>query len=80
MPSATGSEWLSHVRATHLAEELGNRMSANMVMLGFFAGVTGVVARQALEEAVRNTVKPRTVELNLKALDIGFEEATGAKQ
>ena len=80
VPSATGSEWLRHIRATHLAEELGNRMSANMVMLGFFAGVTGVVARQALEEAVRNTVKPRTVELNLKALDIGFAEATGAKQ
>lgn len=71
-------QWLRHIPATRIAEELGNRMAANMVMLGFFAGCTDVVSREALEEAVRNTVRPRTVELNLRAVALGFERALTA--
>ena len=78
--SAARKGWLRHVPATRLAEELGNRIVANMVMLGFFGAVTSVVAREALEEAIRTTVRPKTVDLNLRAFDRGFEHATaGAK-
>ena len=76
--SATRKEWLRHIPATRLAEELGNRIVANMVMLGFFGAVTGVVAREALEEAVRTTVRPHTAELNLRAFATGFEHAAAA--
>ena len=78
--SSTRKGWLRHVPATRLAEELGNRMCANVVMLGFFAAVTGVVPREALEEAVRTTMRPRFVDLNLRAFAQGFEyAAVGAK-
>jgi 2-oxoglutarate ferredoxin oxidoreductase subunit gamma len=78
--SATRKEWLRHVPATRLAEELGSRIVANMVMLGFLCAATGVVSREALEEAIRTTVRPHTVDLNLRAFARGYEHAlTGAK-
>lgn len=60
---------------TRTAEGLGNRMAANVVMLGFLTGVTGVVSREAMEESVRTSVRPRFVELNLKAFARGYELA-----
>ena len=73
--SATGKEWLRHIPATRLAGELGNRMVANVIMLGFLSATTGVVRREALEEAIRTTVKPALLELNLKAFACGYEYA-----
>ena len=63
------------IPATHLAEELGRRIVANVVMLGFFAGITGLASREAMERALESTVKPRTLELNLKAFATGYERA-----
>ncbi len=63
------------VPCTRLAEELGNRIVANMVMLGFLGAVTGVVSRQALETAVRTAVRERTIPLNLQAVAAGYEYA-----
>lgn len=61
------------VPATRLAEELGKRMVLNIVMVGFFAAATGLVAPQALRKAVADSVPPAFQELNLKAFDKGFE-------
>ncbi len=58
-----------------LADGLGRRVTANMVMLGALAGVTGCVSRPSLEAAVRLHVPPGTEEINLKALDLGFRSA-----
>ena len=49
---------------TRIAESLGNRMAANVVMLGFLTGVTGVVSREAMEQSIAGTVRARCVELN----------------
>lgn len=67
-------EWPG-VPATRLAEELGARISANIVMLGFFTGVTGLLDREAMEEAVASSVPSRTIELNRKAFAAGYEQA-----
>jgi 2-oxoglutarate ferredoxin oxidoreductase subunit gamma len=64
------------VPATRLAEELGRRMVLNVVMVGFFAAVTGVVGEQALRRAVEESVPPAYKELNLKAFQRGFEYGT----
>ncbi|MEJ2010751.1 MAG: 2-oxoacid:acceptor oxidoreductase family protein [Anaerolineales bacterium] len=69
-----GDEVLS-VNATELAESLGRRIVANVVMLGFLCAVTGVVTREALEQAIRTTVKPSIVPLNLEALELGLAQA-----
>jgi 2-oxoglutarate ferredoxin oxidoreductase subunit gamma len=61
------------VPATRLAEELGRRMVLNVVMVGFFASVTGLVDDKALQRAVEESVPPAFRDLNLKAFQKGFE-------
>ena len=64
------------VPATRLAEELGRRMVLNVVMVGFFASVTGLLGEQTLRRAVEDSVPPAFRELNLKAFQKGFEYGT----
>jgi 2-oxoglutarate ferredoxin oxidoreductase subunit gamma len=63
---------------TRMADELGRRIVANITMLGFLAGVTGVVGREAMEEAIRSTVPPKTIDLNVRAFEAGFNHAAVA--
>lgn len=65
------------VPATKIAEELGSRLAANVVILGYLVGKTGVVSRESVEEAIRATLKKKIVDLNLKALDAGITLAQG---
>ncbi len=60
------------VPATRIAEELGRKMVLNIVMVGFFTAITGIVSEQAAREAVKDSVPPATVELNMKAFERGF--------
>lgn len=62
-----------HIPATRFAEELGNVMMANIVMLGFLSAVSDVVTVDALREAVLSSVPPRTKEKNAKAFERGHE-------
>jgi len=61
------------IPATRLAEELGRRLVLNIVMTGFFAGVTGLVSAEAVEKAVKSSVPRGTEDLNLRALHRGYE-------
>jgi 2-oxoglutarate ferredoxin oxidoreductase subunit gamma len=67
--------WAHGIPATRLAGELGTRIVSNMVMLGFFCGVTGLVSAAAMEEAVRSSVPAKTIDLNVKAFNTGLEYA-----
>jgi len=62
-----------NIPATRFAEELGNAMMANIVMLGFLAAVENVVSAGALRDAVADSVPPAMKESNLKAFDRGRE-------
>jgi 2-oxoglutarate ferredoxin oxidoreductase subunit gamma len=66
------------VPATRLAEELGKRMVSNVVMVGFFGAVTGLIAAEALRKAVADSVPPAAVEANLRAFERGMEAASTA--
>jgi 2-oxoglutarate ferredoxin oxidoreductase subunit gamma len=61
------------IPATQLAEDLGRRIVANVVMLGFFTAVTGLVDPQAMLKALETSVKPKTLPINLKAFQAGYE-------
>jgi 2-oxoglutarate ferredoxin oxidoreductase subunit gamma len=61
------------IPATELAETLGNRIVANMVMLGFFAAHTDIIEPEAIKESIETSVRPKTIPLNLEAFQIGFE-------
>ena len=62
-----------NIPATRFAEELGNAMMANIVMLGFLAAVENVVSAGALRDAVADSVPPATKENNVRAFDRGRE-------
>jgi 2-oxoglutarate ferredoxin oxidoreductase subunit gamma len=68
------------IPATRLAKELGRRIVANMVMLGFFTAVSGAVSPEAVEQAIEETVKPKTVPLNLRAFKSGYEYARASSR
>ncbi len=61
------------VPATRLAEDLGRKVVLNIVMVGFFGAVTGLLDREALRNAVADSVPPAMQKLNLQAFDKGFE-------
>ena len=60
------------VPATRIAEELGKKMVLNIVMVGFFTAISGLVSEQAAREAVKDSVPGATIELNMKAFDRGY--------
>jgi 2-oxoglutarate ferredoxin oxidoreductase subunit gamma len=61
------------IPATRMAEELGRRLVLNVVMVGFFTGVTGLLSWAAVEKAILDFVPSGTEELNLRALRKGYE-------
>ncbi|MBI4667776.1 MAG: 2-oxoacid:acceptor oxidoreductase family protein [Elusimicrobia bacterium] len=61
------------VPATRLAEELGKKIVLNIVMVGFWTAVTGLVSKEAAAKAVESTVPRGTEELNLKAFNKGYD-------
>ncbi len=69
------------VSSTRIAEEIGRAIVQNIVMLGFFAAASKIVSREAMRDAVADSVPKGTEELNLRAFDAGwaaFEEDYGA--
>lgn len=61
------------IPSTRIAESLGRSIVQNIVMLGFFAAVTRIADREAMRDAVKESVPPGTEELNLRAFDSGWE-------
>lgn len=61
------------IPATRFAEELGRKLSLNIVIVGFFAGVTRLLSLGAVENAVLESVPRGSEDLNLKALRKGYE-------
>ncbi|NIN91874.1 pyruvate ferredoxin oxidoreductase [bacterium] len=61
------------IPSTRFAEELGNRIIANLVMLGFFTAITRLVSPEAMKKALPGLVPERFLELNKKAFDKGYE-------
>lgn len=59
------------VPAVEVAEDLGRRVVANIVMLGAVIDLVGVPTPAAVRSAVRETVPEGTEELNLAAFDRG---------
>ena len=64
--------------ATRIAKELGNKLVANIVLLGFLSGMTGVVSRNGLEQAMRASVGKANLEIDLVALAAGVDHAARA--
>lgn len=69
---------LYRVPATRLAEELGRKLVLNMVMVGFFTAVSGLLRPESARQAVAASVPRGTEALNQAAFDRGY--AWGRKE
>jgi 2-oxoglutarate ferredoxin oxidoreductase subunit gamma len=70
--AARGVDLLA-VPATRMAEELGKKMMANIVMVGFFTAVTSALSPDSARKAVAGAVPKNTIELNLTAFNKGHD-------
>lgn len=61
------------VPATKIAEELGRKIVANIVMLGAFVAITNLLDKEAVKNSVKANVPKGTEELNLTAFEKGYE-------
>jgi 2-oxoglutarate ferredoxin oxidoreductase subunit gamma len=56
-------------------EKLGSPITTNIMSLAFLVKVTGIVKEASLKQSIAETVKPAFVELNHKAMKLGFDLA-----
>jgi len=61
------------IPSTRFAEEMGLKMLANIIMIGFFTAVTSAVSLEAARQTVVESVPKGTEEKNLKAFEKGWE-------
>jgi len=61
-------------------QKLGNVMPMNIVSLAMMTRLSDIITDKELEQALRETLKPSIVELNIKAMKLGFELATQYKK
>lgn len=70
-----GNYELHTIPATRIAEQMGRRIIANIVMLGFFTKVTGIVSADGMKAVITKYVPKGTEQLNLNAFQKGYEYA-----
>jgi len=56
-------------------DEIGKTFTANIIAISALAGLTQVVSFEALKQAVLNRIPKGTEEINIKALNIGWQWA-----
>ena len=76
-PDPDADQRVVAVPATRIAEQLGRKQVANVVMLGAMAAASDAVSTEAMRQAVLDSVPKGTEELNMKAFDQGYEHAKG---
>ena len=64
---------LYKVHAQKIAEELGNKIVTNIVMVGAFTSIFGLLKADAVKESVIDSVPKKFTDLNIKAFERGLE-------
>jgi 2-oxoglutarate ferredoxin oxidoreductase subunit gamma len=67
------------VPATEIASQAGQRIAANMVMLGFLQQATGLVSAEDLVQTIRSHVPHKYLDVNLDAAERGMALARQQK-
>lgn len=61
------------VPASKIARNVGNPRAANMVILGVFQGISGLLTETSLRKAISEVVPSKWLETSLKAFDEGLK-------
>jgi 2-oxoglutarate ferredoxin oxidoreductase subunit gamma len=69
---------LYKVHAQEIAEKLGNKIVTNIVMVGAFTSISGILNPESVKESVIDSVPKRFTELNIKAFERGLEAGKNA--
>ena len=69
---------LYKVHALQIAEDLGNKIVTNIVMVGAFTSIFSLLKSEAVKESVIDSVPKRFTELNIKAFERGLEAGNNA--
>lgn len=64
---------LYKIPATRFAEELGRKIIANIVMLGFFTSLTSMISYEGMKDAILSSVPKGTEKLNITAFEKGYQ-------
>jgi len=65
------------IPATRLAEELGKKIVANIIALGYLTQICKTPSYEAMKQAVKESVPERFIDINLKAFDEGYNYKKG---
>jgi 2-oxoglutarate ferredoxin oxidoreductase subunit gamma len=52
---------------------MGNRIFANVVMVGFFTAITKVIDPEAMKKALPGSVPDRFLDVNIEAFERGYQ-------
>jgi 2-oxoglutarate ferredoxin oxidoreductase subunit gamma len=69
---------LYKVQALKIAEELGNKIVTNIVMVGAFTSIYKLLDKEAVKNSVIDSVPKRFTDLNIKAFERGYEAGENA--
>lgn len=65
---------------TKMADDLGRKVVANSIMLGYLVAATGVVSVESMKATIREKVPKQTIDLNLEAFRKGLELSRRGRQ
>ena len=68
------------IPATKIADDLGNRVVANVVMLGALSAITGVVSKESLKKSLVDKINEETRTINLDAFKKGYNKGKKIKK
>ena len=74
-----GKAKIFKVPATKMADQLGRRIVANIVMIGAFIAITKLLDENAVKESIKENIPKGTEELNLAAFEKGYEYGKNLK-
>lgn len=72
-PGKTSKNRLFSIPATRVAEELGRKMMANIIMIGFTTSITNIISMGAARKAVSESVPRGTEKNNITAFNKGCD-------
>ncbi len=63
---------LYKIPATRIAEEIGRRIVANIVMIGAFTAISKLVDPETMKKSVIQGIRGRYVDMNMRAFEEGY--------
>lgn len=72
---AAGHVRIIEIPAAELADELGSRLVANMIILGALVALTSVISKEALEKSIKDNTAKAFHKLNTSGISAGISYA-----